>query len=286
MKMNSKVAFITGCSSGLGFATVQKLIESGYIVYATMRNFTHKEQLQKACMDSKNLHILKLDLADDCQINAAVNEVLREHESIDALIHNAASALIGPVDSATADEVQYLFQVNLFSVIKLTQLFLPAMRKKRSGHILFIGSISGVESAAYQGVYCSTKFALEAVASSWATTLHKWNIKVTILEPGAMNTDLPNKIPLGSYYSSVEEDPYSEFNRNILAFLKDILRNGKNPKEVAQLILDILGNERPNLRYQTCDFSKELVSKHLKDPEGNQWVEEHRKFMDPFYRKL
>ena len=223
-----KVAFITGCSTGLGFSTAQRLIESGYTVYATMQSMKNRDLLCKAVKNSKNLHVIPLDLAKDSDIIKAVETVLDREGRIDVIIHNASSVLIGPVDSASPDEVEYLFRVNVFSLIRINQLFLPQMRKQKSGHIIIISSISGVESSSYLGVYAATKFAQEALASSWATTLSKWNIKTTIIEPGAMNTNLPNTANIGTYYNFLDEDPYKDFNQNALAFLKECLGNGLN----------------------------------------------------------
>lgn len=281
-----KTVFITGCSSGLGFSTVVELINKGYFVFATMRSLHQMDGLKKACNYSQNLRILQLDLSKDADIERAVNQTLKEVSKLDIIIHNAGSGLIGPVDSATPEEVQYLFDVNFFSILKITQKFLPILRKQHFGHILFVSSISGVESAAYQGVYASTQFALEAAASSWATTLHRWNIKVSILQPGAMNTELPQKVRTGSFYNNQKDNPYVEFNRNASNFLKEVLSQGTDPKIVACQICDILASKNPLLRYQTCDFSKNLVSKHLRDPSGNEWVNEHREFVEQFYRKL
>jgi len=101
-----------------------------------------------------------------------------------------------------------------------------------------------------------------------------------------MDTNLPSSIALGSYYNSLPENPYSVFNTNALDFLKKCLKMGAEPMKVADLIIEIINTSNPHLRYQTCTFSTELVGKHLHDPKGDRWVEEHRQFIDSFYRKL
>jgi len=200
------------------------------------------------------------------------------------MIFNAASAIIGPPDALSPCEVEAMFKVNVFSILRLAQLFLPSMRKKRSGHFILIGSTAGIESCGFFGIYAATKFALEAIASSWATTLYKWGIKTTIIEPGAMNTNLPNTASIGSYYS--EDDPYKDFNRHALIFLKNCLKEGIDPDEVANLILELLKHPSPALRYQTCSYSRDLAHRHLCDPESKTWLEEHRKFLEDFYKPL
>ncbi len=280
--MQKQIILITGCSRGLGFATVIKLINAGYIVYAGMRNLDSSTELQKACSFSTDLHIKKIDLADPTSINSFAKTVLAEQDRIDGIIHNAASVLLGAVDSATPEEVEYIFRVNVFGILRLSQILIPIMRKQNSGRIITIGSISGIESSAFLGVYAATKFALEAIVSSWATSLYKWNIKVSIIEPGAMNTNLPNTVLIGSHYDLSFEDPYKKLHNQSKAFLKECLEQGKHPSEVADTIINILKDPNPNLRYQTCNFSEMLVNKHLKDPTGNNWVKEHREFVDPW----
>lgn len=284
--MKNKVAIVTGCSSGLGFSLTVKLIQEGYTVYATMRSPKAKNRLEEVCGHSKQLKVVFLDLSNEESVKKAALDILSCEDKIDVLIHNAAAALIGPPDSATTSEMEYLFRVNVISVVQLTQLLLPALKKHGSGHIVLVTSISGVESAAYLGMYSATKFALEAVGLSWATTMHKWNIKVTLIEPGAMNTNLPDSIQIGTFYQGMPDDPYETFNINSHLFLKECLKQGTDPDLVADQIIAILTTSDPKLRHQTCDFSKGLVEKHLQEPQEATWIADHREFIDSFYRKL
>lgn len=283
MNEKKKVVLISGCSSGLGFATAAELVKSGYIVYAGMRNLSAKEALEKACDNSPNLFVKGLDLSDSKSIAKFHADLIQEQKRIDIIINNASTALIGPVDSATPEEVRYLFEVNVIGTIALTQKFIPLMRKQKSGHIIMITSISGVESSAFLGVYAATKYAQEAIATSWATTLHKWNIQVTIVQPGAMNTNLPHSIPIGTYYSN-QEDPYHTFNQNARKFLKECLEGGADPKSVALQLKEIIENPNPKFRYQTCDYSENLVHRHLNNPQLTEWIAEHRDFVDGWYQ--
>jgi len=278
---DSKVALVTGCSSGLGQATALKLINEGYIVYATVRNKKDKNLLESKSALSKNLHVLILDLSKNESIQEAASFLLKNHRSIDSIIFNAATAVLGPPDSLKLEEVEYMFKVNVFSTIRLAQLLLPQMRNKKGGNLIFIGSTAGVESSGFFGVYSATKFAVEAIAASWATTLHKWNIKTTVIEPGSMNTNLPDTLSIGSYYS--DSNPYKMFNINASKFLKQCLRAGTEPDVVADLILEILSTPSPFFRYQTCSYSKELVQRHLCDPSNEKWIKEHREFLENFY---
>jgi len=284
--MKNKVAIVTGCSSGLGFSLTVKLIQAGYTVYATMRSPKTQNRLEEACGHSKQLNVVFLDLSDEASVRRAALDILSCEDKIDVLIHNAAAALIGPPDSATTSEMEYLFRVNVISVVQLTQLLLPALKKHGSGHIVLVTSTSGVESAAYLGIYSATKFALESIGLSWATTMHKWNIKVTLIEPGAMNTNLSNSMQIGTFYQGMQDDPYGTFNINSCLFLKECLKQGTDPDMVANQITTILTSSDPKLRHQTCAYSRGLVERHLQEPQEATWIVDHREFIDSFYRKL
>lgn len=280
MTNKQKIALITGCSSGLGFFLAQTLADSGYLVFATMRSLDKQQELINSCKLPENLRIRKLDINNPAEITEVIEEIQLNFPSLDVLIHNASLGLIGPVDSATDEEIKALFETNVFGAISLTRAALPVMKKAKQSRLIFISSISGVESAGYQGIYCATKFAIEAIAASLATTLHNWNIKVSVIQPGAMNTALPKKVKIGSHYKP-SFDPYKKLNMTSLQMLKDILGQGKHPQTVSEMILrDVIENETPDFRYQTCDFSKDLVKKHLIDPKGNDWVSEHQKFIE------
>lgn len=278
--MRKEVVLVTGCSSGLGFATAVKLANSGYIVYAGMRSLKNKEKLEGKVNNKDCIRVMRLDLIDESSIDCFLQEILREEGTVDILINNAARALIGPIDSSSIQEIKQLFEVNVFGTLNISQKVINIMRKANKGHILTVSSISGIESCAYLGAYASTKFALEAIIGCWATTLSKWNIRITSLQPGAMNTDLPETISVSSYYKDSLEDPYKNFNIKAKEFLKICLKDlGKQPEEVADQILEILIDLEPKFRYQTCEFSRNLISKHLKDPDGMQWIKEHKEFI-------
>jgi len=275
----AQVVLITGCSSGLGFSLAKTLAEEGYLVYATMRNLKNMPKLIAECRVPGNLKVRKLDVTNKSDIATVVEEIIQADQTIDILIHNAAQILIGPVDSATEEETRSLFESNVFGVLNLTQKTLPYMRQQNQGHIIFISSISGVESAGYLGIYSATKFAIEGIAASLATTLALQNIKVSVVQPGAMNTNIPVNIKIGSYYCG-KDDPYKVLNKASYHLLKEVLGKGKDPLEVSQLILQaVIQNEKPSFKTQTCDYSHELVKKHLVDPRGNAWINEHQEFL-------
>ena len=114
---------------------------------------------------------------------------------------------------------------------------------------------------------------------SWASTLNQWNIQCTMIEPGAMNTKLPSSIKCGSYYKDAKKDPYKLFNKNTLKLLRAVLAQGLDPNVVAKQVFEIIENKSPCFRYATCDYSENLLKRHLVDPKGNDWIKEHQDFV-------
>lgn len=279
-----KIVLITGCSSGLGFAAAKRFVEEGHRVYAGMRNLKNATVLEEAVNHSDQLTVVKLDITKQEDIVPVIDLILKTNERIDVLINNAAQVLLGPPDSATIEEVRELFEVNLFGQIRLTQAVIQVMRKQESGRIVFLSSISGVESTPHLSLYAASKFALEAIAYGWATTLHKWGIEVVILQPGAMNTNLPRAVKIGSFYKISLLDPYKEYNEKARRALKEALEGfGIAPEEGAFILYKAATEENPDLRYQTCDFSRDLVKNTLVDPQMTRSLGAHKKLSDDFF---
>ncbi len=282
MKTKKSVALISGCSGGLGLTTALKLAESGYIVYAGVRKENDLNKLKEKYADTKNLIFAPLNINSEEEIDALLEKTLSEHGQIDILINNASTVLIGPPDSATYEEAKEIFDTNVLGTYRLTQKVTAQMRQQNQGKIIFIGSTSGIESSSFFGLYSATKFAILAFAGSLATTLHKWNISVSIIEPGAINTDLPQKMKAGTHFDQ-KNDPYNNFAKNAHNLITDILKGGIAPGAVSDIILKAIQDPNPHFRYQTCPYSQGVAKQHLTDPEGTAWVKEHRKLADTLY---
>lgn len=256
MSMKETVVLVTGASRGLGRVITNLLVAKGYRVYAGVRNL---EQAPQGTLP------IWVDLTDENSLRLCVKEVIEKSGKIDILINNAAIAYFGGVDTMTIKEVKNLFEVNFFGTFFLTQLFLPYMRKKRKGKIFFISSIRAIESCAYMGMYSASKAALEAIAFDWAVTLSKWNIQVSVVQPGPLNTEI--EIKHGTYFSS-HENPYAPYDEFKLKF--------QSVEDAATVILEKIIDSSPPFRFQTDEFSKNIVDKHLKDHTGMKWYLEQK----------
>lgn len=254
--MEEPVALVTGASRGLGKEIAILLAKQGYRVYAGVRNIENAP---------KETISIRVDLTNEESLRHCVNKIIEETGKIDVLVNNAAIAYFGGVDTMTLKEVRDLFDVNFFGTFFLTQLLLPYMRQQKKGKIFFISSIRGVESCAYMGMYSASKAALEAIAFDWAVTLSKWNITVSVVQPGPLDTGID--IKHGSHFSSSENPyaPYGEYNLTL-----------QSPKDAARVIVENILKPNTLFRFQTDDLSKKIIQKHLKDHSGMEWYLEQK----------
>lgn len=180
----SRVALITGASSGIGESATEELIKAGFTVYAAARRTERMLHLQ-----AKGANVISLDLTVDESISNCVDAVYRKEGRIDVLVNNAGYGSYGAVEDVSIDEARRQFEVNLFGLARITQLILPIMRKQKEGRIINVASMGGKFHAPYGAWYHATKFALEGWSDCLRLEVEKeFGIKVVIIEPGAINT--------------------------------------------------------------------------------------------------
>lgn len=185
----SKVWFITGAGSGIGAGTVKAALAAGDRVVATGRNI---EKLRNALQGSANdrLEILKLDVSDEAQALAAVDEAVKRFGRIDVVLNNAGYSLIGNFEELTAQDMAQQFATNFWGVSHVMRAALPVMRKQRAGHIINMSSVAGVVGMPHCSAYGASKFAVEGLSLAVAEEVAKFGIHVTAVEPGFFRTDL------------------------------------------------------------------------------------------------
>jgi NAD(P)-dependent dehydrogenase (short-subunit alcohol dehydrogenase family) len=191
-----KVVLITGSSTGFGRAAAETMARRGYTVFATMRDCTgrnsrHCEALQSlAKREDLPLHVLEMDVSNDDSVPSAIEEALKSAGRIDVVLNNAGVAALGITEAYTIQKIQKLFDVNFFGVARVNRAVLPAMRRQRSGLLIHVSSAAGRIVPAYLGIYCASKFALEALADSYRFELAPFGIDSVIIEPGIHRTPI------------------------------------------------------------------------------------------------
>ena len=179
----SKTWFITGVSGGLGREIALAAIARGDLAIGTVR-----KPEAAAAFSAVGGYPLILDVTDTAAVNAAVAEAERVAGRIDVLVNNAGYGLVGAVEEASLDEVRAQFETNVFAPLAILKAALPAMRARRDGRIINITSVSGLAVWAGTGVYCASKWALEALTQSLAQEVAELGIKVVNVAPGGLRT--------------------------------------------------------------------------------------------------
>ena len=183
----SKTWLITGVSSGFGYEMTKQLLESGNTVIGTVRNTKKVEELIAKYPDTFDCQIL--DVTDVPAVHATVDAAFAKHGKIDVIVSNAGYGLFGAAEELTDAEVDHIIATNLTGSIALIRSALPYLRKQESGNIIQISSYGGQVAFAANSMYHATKFGIEGFCESVAQEVAKFNIKVTIVEPGGARTE-------------------------------------------------------------------------------------------------
>ncbi len=176
---------ITGAARGIGRAAALRMAAAGWDVHAGVRSTADGESLA-AADPSGRIRPVQLDVTDGAQL-AALDAVLPER--LDAVVNNAGVVVSAPVEAVDLDDLRLQMEVNVVGPVAVTQAVLPRLRAAR-GRVVFISSVSGRMSAPLMGPYSASKYALEALADALRVELRPWGVKVSLIEPGAVDTDL------------------------------------------------------------------------------------------------
>ncbi len=248
---NKKTALITGASSGIGKSTTKKLIEEGYIVYATARR---TERLRE--LEDTGAKTMFLDVTDDKSMKNAVETIISEQGKIDVLINNAGYGSLGPIQNVSIEEAKHQFEVNVFGLAKLTQLVLPYMIKRRSGKIINISSAGGKVSSPMVGWYGASKFAVEALSDALRLEVKPFGIDVIVIEPGKIKTEF-DAISIKHLLDSSKDTTYEKITENMAQTMNK--RQATAPETVAKTISNALKSKRPHSRYAVPRQAKIII---------------------------
>ena len=180
--------------------------------------------------------------------SATVNEKT-EGYGLDVLVNKAGFGLMAPMELITEEDMRSQFESNVFGLITLTQQFLPAMRSRRSGRIINIGSVGGRITLPLQGVYCATKYAVEGLSDAMRLELSSFGIFVSLVEPGVIRTRFGEKITSTvSKYQSMNS-PYQWALKKYDEVVESANRKAPGPECIARTVAKIVRSRRPRARY-------------------------------------
>ncbi|MEO8696261.1 MAG: SDR family NAD(P)-dependent oxidoreductase [Acidimicrobiales bacterium] len=248
----TKNVLITGASTGIGEAAALHFDRLGWRVFAGVRKEEDGDRLRAEA--TERLTPVLLDVADEAQVNDALAKVdgLLGEDGLDGLVNNAGISVGGPIEVLPLDEWRRQFEVNLLGQIAVTKAALPALRRA-FGRIVFVGSISGRSAPAYLGPYAASKYALEAVASSLREELRPWGIRISMVEPGVIDTPIWRKGPtLEEFVAMVDEERFALYRAQLegmAGHIETIAARGIPASKVAKTVEHALTATRPLYRY-------------------------------------
>ncbi|MEA2332929.1 MAG: hypothetical protein QOH58_3067 [Thermoleophilaceae bacterium] len=260
---NSSV-LITGCSTGIGRATAERLARRGLTVYATARRLESIEDLKPA-----GCRTLALDVTDEASMQAAVAAVEEAEGAVGALVNNAGYSQSGAIETIPLDEVRRQFETNVFGLLRMCQLVLPGMRRAGGGRIVNVSSMGGKLTFPGGGVYHATKYSVEAISDVLRFEVGGFGVHVSIIEPGLIKTNFA-ETAVGSV--SHEDGPYAEFNAAVSASTAGVYegplgRLGGGPEAVAKAIEKAVTARRPRTRYPVTASARLLMTQHALLPD-------------------
>jgi len=243
--MRNKVWFVTGAGRGMGVDIAKAALKAGHKVVATGRN---TDSVAKALGKSENLLIVKLDVTNSADAEAAVSATVAKFGRIDVLVNNAANFLAGFFEELTQEEIMRQLNTSLIGPMIVARAVLPIMRKQRSGHIISISSTAGLTSLEFCSAYSASKFGLEGFMQALQTEISPFGINTTIVNPGFFRTELLTE--QSTKYADHPIADYSEKREQLMKFWKGA--NGQqsgDPAKLAQALITIANEEKPPLRF-------------------------------------
>jgi NAD(P)-dependent dehydrogenase (short-subunit alcohol dehydrogenase family) len=252
----SKVALVTGASSGIGESIAIHLQATGWTVYAVARRVDRMAHLA-----DRGVIPFAMDVTDDASMVAGVKRVIDEQGQLDALVNNAGYGSYGAVEHVTIDEARRQFEVNVFGLARLTQLVTPHMRRRGSGTIVNVSSIGGKIYEPLGAWYHATKFAVEGFSDSLRLELAPFGIKVVIIEPGPILSEW-NAIARESLVERSRGTVYEERARTMAAAFErtDTPALSSGPEAVAEKVLAAVEAAQPASRYPAGKGARAIVT--------------------------
>ena len=239
--MSKRVWLITGCSTGFGRELVKLIASKGEIAVGTVRKQEQIEELE--AIDQSLVKGIVLDVQKQDTIDLAAKFIQDTYGRLDVLVNNAGYGTIGPIEETSEEEMQRQFDVNVYGCVRMIKLALPFMRKQRSGHILNITSIAGLNGFPGVGIYNGSKFALEGIGEALAAETSHLGIKVTNVEPGPFRTDWAGR---SATYNESSIDDYNETANKNMDSIREVSGNQiGDPVKAVQAMYDVTNVEEP-----------------------------------------
>ena len=247
----ARAVLITGASSGIGAACVQRLAAAGFHVFVGVRQLRDADALQASV--TGQVTPLLLDVTEPAQIADAQGQIATQvgEQGLFGLVNNAGIAVGGPLEFLPLAELRYQMEVNVYGALAVTQACLPLLRQA-TGRIVNISSISGLASSPFIGPYAASKYALEALSDALRLELRPWGLSVVLIEPGTIATPIWQKgLALADRLLAELPPAAHTLYGPVFPFMRDRLARtkGVSADTVAQAVGNALTSRQPKARY-------------------------------------
>jgi short-subunit dehydrogenase len=245
--MKSKIALVTGASSGIGEATGERLAMAGYKVYGTSRRGSQAGQ--------RSFEMLALDVTSDESVEAVVREVIRLEGRIDLLVNNAGFGVApAGAEESSLEQARSIFDTNFFGMVRMTRAVVPNMRHQEDGRIINIGSVLGFLPMPYGALYAATKHAIEGYSESLDHELRTRGVRVSVIEPAYTKTQFDANF----LEPDAKLDEYREVRTALDKILKKVMAGADHPHVVADAVLKAAIAAHPKVRYTAGRLASRL----------------------------
>ncbi|GAA6155954.1 SDR family NAD(P)-dependent oxidoreductase [Pyruvatibacter sp. HU-CL02332] len=271
MGQDTRTAVVTGVSSGIGRAICAQLIKDGWHVFGSVRKDSDADAARDALGDA--FTPLVFDVTDEPAIAAACDQVSEAlaGRTLNGLVNNAGIAVAGPARYVSIHDLKTQFDVNVYGVVRTSQAFLPLLgadheREGKPGKIINISSLSGRFSVPFMSPYSMSKYAVEALSDAMRAELLLHGVDVVIVEPGPVKTPIFAKTEELDF-SPYRETEYADALEKVIGSTQKLGKDGLEPEEVGNLIVEIFNNASPKTRYPILKskFSRWTLPRLLPD---------------------
>ncbi len=275
-----KSVIITGANRGIGLDSSLAFGRAGYKVFATMRNPEKASSLkEKSEEENLDISLLKMDVDSDTSVSQCIKTILDKNGPVDVLVNNAGIERHGAIEEMDLSVFKEVMETNYFGVIRCVQAVLPSMRERKKGCIVNVSSVAGNISNSPLAPYAASKFALEALSEALAQEVKPFGIKVKIIKPGIINTDMAKDIQHG--------EPNSNYPQSFRfgGMFRASLEHPTPPILVADKILEVAQSNDWELRHPVGPDAVPFLEWRASMTD-EQWVDWNAQNDEDWYRAV
>ncbi len=241
--MTTKVALVSGASSGIGNAVARALSSTGYVVFGTSRSIESGTVID-------GIHFVRMDVNSEQQVASGVEYIMKQTGSLHVVVNNAGLGMVGPVECISDVEAREIFDTNVFGVLNVCRNTIQHMRESGGGYIINITSLAAQMGLPFRGIYSASKFAVEGFTESLSQEVSQFGIKVVIVEPGDFKTNINSSRKVASFV----HESYKDQSTDTLKQIRDEVSRAPLPEAIGRCIVKIVNDPTPRLRYRVANL--------------------------------